>query len=730
MLKLFESNATDFSTNGLGVLKPLKLVEYKSVSIDEWYVVCYLPVNYLNLIEKDRILLVNTKEKGYQAFRISNPYLKRTRIELKAYHIMYDAADYVLDDVRPTNLSSSAFLQWCNDRTDNPSPFNVDASIEGTLTHYFTRKTLFDSFVYAAENFGGYFDVDNYNLTLKSKDSIGSDKGVVISYGKNLEDWTIYEDWDYVVTKMLPVGQDGLLLPEQYLYADIEYKKPYTKVVEFQSDLEEATEEELISELRTKAQQYLDENKVPKVNYKIKSNINQTLVINDIVHVKHPLFSVDTNVISYQYNVITKQVEIIEFGNFKNDLKSWGNAINSNVQKAVEGASTNRELIQVQTNILNQFGKTGYLYRTDNEMYILDALPIEDATKVWRFGLGGIGYSDTGVDGLYKFALTQDGSFNTAFINANTIEANMLNVKGLTVKNGSGVETLSISSEGDLEMNGKIIAENGNIGDWDIVDGELVSTRTLENGSQSTVKVLRPKDMGTYITDAGFSFNVYDALSGEVHVGVFADEQLSVRTSNYDDDTYLAANVLPQRLSLESSNFDKSLLTEFEINILNSGAYSMGHGGVRLEINSADGLSIPLILENGAIDCLNIIPRDSSQDIGSSTERWNTIYLTNSPDVSSDARLKKNFKEVDSSLAFKLKPYWFRLKSDNSLHCGFKAQDVLSVIPEGIVSGNEHDMYSLRYEEIIAINNAAIQSLKSSYDSLLKRVELLERGNK
>lgn len=37
-----------------------------------------------------------------------------------------------------------------------------------------------------------------------------------------------------VVTKIMPVGKDGILLDERYLYSDIQYDIPYTKAIHFE----------------------------------------------------------------------------------------------------------------------------------------------------------------------------------------------------------------------------------------------------------------------------------------------------------------------------------------------------------------------------------------------------------------------------------------------------------------------------------------------------------------
>ena len=183
MLKLFNASATDFSTNGLGVITPLKLEEHRERGLNEWYVDCYLKPDQDN-IAQGNILLVNTKGKGYQAFRISNIKRKTNRIEIKAYHIVYDAQNYLLDDVRPTSLNSSSFLQWINTRTDRTSPYTVSGTITNTLTHYFIRETLLNAFIWAETNFNGIMDIDNYNISLKTSDEIGSNQGYTVSMVK------------------------------------------------------------------------------------------------------------------------------------------------------------------------------------------------------------------------------------------------------------------------------------------------------------------------------------------------------------------------------------------------------------------------------------------------------------------------------------------------------------------------------------------------------------------
>ena len=66
------------------------------------------------------------------------------------------------------------------------------------------------------ERWGGHLVRNNYNVAIN--DSIGQDNGVLVRYAKNLKDISATYDWNEVATKLLPVGKDGILLPEVYVY--------------------------------------------------------------------------------------------------------------------------------------------------------------------------------------------------------------------------------------------------------------------------------------------------------------------------------------------------------------------------------------------------------------------------------------------------------------------------------------------------------------------------------
>lgn len=423
MIKIFDANDRDFSTAGNIIIEPIKCNEIKKKSLNGWYLEVEVPIKYNDYIAKDKLCVVKTKSKlNPQAFRIGEEIERSTRrIKFKAEHVMFDARDYILLDVRPTNLNGLNALNYINQRTNDVSPFTMYSNIENTSTAYFINKNLLEAWEIIEERWGGVFDADNWNISLLS--SVGHDNGETIAYGKNLQGFDNYEDWSSVCTKIYPVGYDGIMLPEKFLEANIQYDKPYTRIINFETNLdtEEQTETNLIIELRNKAQEYIEENKVPKVSYTIISNINGDLEIGDTVKVLHPFVNIFTEVLEYEYNLISKKVLSLTFGNYNRDVKTKFDNIKNTINQITEAVSKQEVLINNQTNLINSLNKNGYVYIDDNEILILDALPKESAQNVWRFGLGGIGFSSNGYEGPFEVAMTMDGQINANFITTGTL---------------------------------------------------------------------------------------------------------------------------------------------------------------------------------------------------------------------------------------------------------------------------------------------------------------------
>jgi phage minor structural protein len=438
MIKVFNMDDRNFGTNGNIAIKPIKCIETKKKSLNGWYIDVEIPIEYKEYIDKDKLFVVKTKSKiNPQAFFIKDDspieYTK-TKIIFQAEHVIFMARDFFLVDVRPTDLNGASALDYVNERTDKESPFTVNSDVETTNTAYFIRKSLLEAWATIEERWGGSFDVDNFTIQLKQ--NIGQDRGELIAYGKNLQGIKIYEDWSNVTTKIYPVGKDGLMLPEEYLESEIEYDKPYTRTVTFETELEEElqTEENLINELRMKANAYLEENQFPKVSYEVTSDINQKMEVGDTIYVKHPLVDLQVEVLEYEYNVLTEKVQKIIFGNFSRDVKQRFDEIKEEIKKQSIKISSQESTIEQQTALIKNLNKLGNVFIDDNEILILDELPLENATNILRIGMGGIGFSTTGYDGEYTTAWTIDGKFNADFIKFGTLDGSLIKAGSITAE--------------------------------------------------------------------------------------------------------------------------------------------------------------------------------------------------------------------------------------------------------------------------------------------------------
>jgi hypothetical protein len=80
--------------------------------------------------------------------------------------------------------------------------------------------------------------------------------------------------------------------------------------------------------------------------------------------------------------------------------------------------------INVTELIANMLG--GYTFQEADAFYIADNPVLADAQKVWKWGIGGFGYSSTGVNGPYITAISADGTIVAMLVAANIITANMV----------------------------------------------------------------------------------------------------------------------------------------------------------------------------------------------------------------------------------------------------------------------------------------------------------------
>lgn len=92
-------------------------------------------------------------------------------------------------------------------------------------------------------------------------------------------------------------------------------------------------------------------------------------------------------------------------------------------------------------------GNIRFVYDGDGEpteLLVMDTDDIATAQKVWRFNIGGFGYSSNGYNGTYATAITQDGHFVADFMDVGTLTA-------VLIQSGDGKSRWDLGT-GDMDL--------------------------------------------------------------------------------------------------------------------------------------------------------------------------------------------------------------------------------------------------------------------------------------
>lgn len=458
---LFNENEKDFSTRGLGVLSDIIDPVITEVINGIYDMSFFYPLNgkIFNEISSGTIVFAKCP-KNYQAFRIKSIEKEDSLngINVYALHISYDLAGNFIEDTFIQNKGGDGAIKQLLEKTTLPHNFIGTSNIPGPFNSRIVRENVLTALLGKEENSfisraGGQFERDNFRINwLKS---MGKDRGVKIKYRKNLVGLRFKEDYTDIVTRIMPQGFDTLFLPEKYIDSPLinDYPNTVIRKVKFDSikskeinkdDKEALEHQEALKLLRQKAKEYIETVDKPKITADVdfvdlaqtveyaKYKQLETVYIGDIVTIIHGPFNLNfkKQVTSYRYDPIEDRYIFITLGEVENVVS---NSFNSGTIALNKVEDLKRELDtsilekhkNFATDLINS-GFGGFVKHHKDRMLIMDTDDEATATKVWQFNKNGIGYSKTGIQGPYSYALTIDGTFNTDFIGANSITVNKL----------------------------------------------------------------------------------------------------------------------------------------------------------------------------------------------------------------------------------------------------------------------------------------------------------------
>lgn len=662
---------------------------------------------------------------GEQLFRIYSVEKSDEQISATAYPIFLDSANEIfITDKRAVNADGQTAL----DTILGESKYSGESDIITLNTAYFVEMNAISAINGDDENsfvnrWGGQITYDNYKINVNKR--AGSDKGVVVEYGKNITGINETISYSDICTRIFPKAYNGYTLADgQFVDSPLinSYPVIYTKVIEYDdiklsSDASEGeTGYKNITELRNaliqRAEQEFSEFAIDTptvtldinicllentVEYKEYKNLEK-ITLGDTVTCKHSKLNIEvqSQAIKITYNCISQRTEEITLGQFQtsafDNATLTGNKVNSairpdgtlNAEKVQGIIDANKAILKQQVNASQRQIVRAILFEdTDKESELYGALSV--GTKGIEIADSRIDENDDESEWNWRTAITAKGVVSDVMVGKY--------IRGIAIE-----------------------ASKGNIAGFNITDTELSKDYEF-NGFTYHFKIgclENETRLISILIDGESSYAFYVGKNGNIEgrdaafVNLFLSQNLDVSGN----------------LKAGTGKFGQyfSSTSPFQA----SAVYYGRERTIQLYQDADTGAGYLLPRTNLVSGDENI--SQYSMHLGSTTYRWSNLYLYHSPNVSSDKKMKKDIEAM--TLQFE-KYYEFfkrlcpssykKINADEKTHLGFIAQEVYSAM-KGLdlsivncednntgLQGDAGKDWSLIYEEFIALIVMIIQ---------------------
>lgn len=536
-------------------------------------------------LQEEAILKVKV-DYGDEYFRIIKPRKTRTRVIIYAVQVtIYETIHLWLNDVRPTGLNGTAAINWILDGAVGVKELEVYSNISTSNTAYYENINMYKAIHDCDQSFlnrwGG--EIQRRGYLLKILDKVGKDRGVQIKSCKNLKGFEANTNVDSITTRIKPKGNNGITI-DGFIDSPIinNYARAYTKEFTYNDvkvkSADDETEgfstlEEAQAELKRLAQLEYTENKVDIISadYTIDFvDLSQTeeyknyikaerVYIGDKVSVFESKLNINVVVraIERNYNVLTQKVEEIKLSNKDIGRKSI-NDVMIDISKEIE--KNDNSIEKWIQSFINAGIKDSYVFYNKEELIVCDSPTIEEAIHVWRFNKNGLAHSANGYQGPYDIALTADGKVNANMILAGMLKGQYIDARNLTVTDGNGDTTLSVSSDGEISIKEGLIQLNQ--------DGIAVNHTNQENTEIAKTVMdeegFRILDRnGNELADIGSQGSHFANLSVDGDFRHYPTAQIIDRQPNWNADYYVAKIATGDGTGRDEENKADSLQTVF-----------------------------------------------------------------------------------------------------------------------------------------------------------------------
>ena len=482
--KLFEFSATEFTTNGLGLLNGASSCSVRQVLNGEYELQFTYPINgarFSQLVERAIVIAKPDPISNDQAFRIYRivKSMKDT-VTVYAEHISYDLGGIPVKPFTAPDVGTALISLKENMIVDNPFTFVTDKTTTAKMSlsiPYSARSVLGGVEGSILDTYRGEYEWDNFTVHLWNKR--GEDRGVHIRYGKNLTNFEQDSKCSNMYTAVYPYWtKEGDTIMGDLI--NLVGGNGYNRVLSL--DLSSTFQQKpSVEELNLAAQAYVSSHDLdkPAVSWKVSfaslentteyagKNLLEGIYLGDTVHVYFEKLgiSVNSRAVETNYDPILERYNSVTLGSVKTNLSDTIISQEKSLQEVptkslVESISSSiaGKLIGINGGCIRQLDTNGD--GEPDELYIADDPDPLKALKVWRFNYQGWGVSRTGYNGPFIMGATLDEGFLADFITAANLTAGIIqskDKKSFYLNLDTGV----------LRMDATSIALNGNqLGDF------------------------------------------------------------------------------------------------------------------------------------------------------------------------------------------------------------------------------------------------------------------------
>ncbi|MBB6622573.1 phage tail protein [Clostridium gasigenes] len=334
------------------------------------------------------ILKCDTPMLKDQLFRIFDVNADDGNLVINARLLFYDLSKTIILDSR--NVMANG--QEAIDKALKGTLYTGHSNISTRQNCNWIKKNIVNALMgnedYSfASNYNGELWIDNFNITLQ--DSIGGDYGVQCTYGKDIESIEKTINTDSVFTRLIPYGNNNLMLDEIYVDSPLINNYPIIQEKEISFDdvkIKEKPEDEEGFNTKSEAQAELRKRchdlfasglDKPLANFKVsiislenteeykdfKDLVN--IGLGDTVRIYYKPLGIDLNTrcISLKWDGISKKYLEVELGNYMSDF----NDIVSDISNKATNANNKIESITDGDNIIAEKVK-GFLDATKTSL--------------------------------------------------------------------------------------------------------------------------------------------------------------------------------------------------------------------------------------------------------------------------------------------------------------------------------------------------------------------------